>query len=530
MSIALRPYQQAATAALWGWLRENDGNPLVVASVGAGKSVMMAKFIRDCMEGWPDTRIVLATHSASLVQQNYEKLMALYPECDAGIYAAGLGRKQKHAKVLVGTIQSLWRKAFDLQDPSAPQLLIVDECHTISRKDQSMWGKFIAALKVMQPGLRVIGYSGSPFRLDSGYLHEGDDRLFDGVAFEIGMLELIEQGYLCPLVTTQAKAQIDLSNVHIRAGEYVASELEDAAVAATEAAVEEIVWHGAARKAWMVFASGRKSAFAARDAIRARGFSCETILADTPGDARADILERLRTGRLRCVTNVGTLTTGVDVPCVDLIAALFASKSTVKYIQVAGRGARLSPGKVDCLFLDHGGLIAEHGPVDQARPKTKKKAEPAGAPMKVCPDCEAEVQISVMQCPDCGHEFPPGEGGTKITASAASLAILSTQTIRPEWVPVTRVSYARHEKPGKQPSLCVTYRCGLAFHRSWVCFEHQGYAREAAAKWWNRRNTGWPVPATVEEALDRAHDLPEPAAIQVFPDGKYLRVVAERFA
>ncbi len=105
--ITLRPYQEEATAALWEWLANNDGNPLVVASVGAGKSVMMAKFIRDCVEGWPGTRIVLATHSAELVKQDFGKLIDIYPDCPAGIYSAGLNQRKIHSQVLVGSIQSL---------------------------------------------------------------------------------------------------------------------------------------------------------------------------------------------------------------------------------------------------------------------------------------------------------------------------------------------------------------------------------------------------------------------------------------
>lgn len=533
--IELRPYQIDATAALWAWLEANDGNPLVVASVGAGKSLMMAKFIRDCVEGWPDTRIVLATHSAELVRQNFAKLMEIWPGCPAGVYSAGLGVKQINARVLIGTIQSLWRKAFSLQTPSAPDILIVDECHTISRKSQTMWGKFISDLRVMNPELRVVGYSGTHWRLDSGYLHEGDDRMFDGVAYEIGMLELIEMGYLTPLVTVQPDTQIDLSGVHVRGGEYVPAELESAADAITEAAVDEIVRQGVNRKTWLAFCSGRQHAFNVRDAIRARGFSCETVLADTPKDERADILSRLRTGKLRSVTNVSTLTTGVDVPCIDMLAFLRPSKSSSLFTQMAGRGMRLSPGKTDCLVLDFAGLIAEHGPVDQARPKPKRKGPPipAGAPTKECPECEAECLIAARECTECGYEFP-FDDAPKIDASASSLAILSSG-VKPQWVEVTSVSYHRHEKPGGVPTMRVDYHCGLVKHSEWICFEHTGYPRQKACAWWNKRAPGWAVPNTVADALDHpliGHDftqMQKPIAIQVKPEGKYTSITAFRF-
>ena len=41
MSFALRPYQAKALDDLWTWFTEHsDGDPIVEASVGAGKSVL----------------------------------------------------------------------------------------------------------------------------------------------------------------------------------------------------------------------------------------------------------------------------------------------------------------------------------------------------------------------------------------------------------------------------------------------------------------------------------------------------------
>lgn len=531
MSLTLRPYQEQATAALWGWLEANEGNPLVVASVGAGKSLMMAKFIRDCVEGWPDTRIVLATHSGELVKQDFAKLMEIWPQCPAGIYSAGLGKRQIHAQVLVGSIQSLWRRAYDLQTPSVPAILIVDECHTISRKAATMWGKFIADLKIINPELRVIGYSGTHWRLDSGYLHEGDDRMFDGVAFEIGMVELIAQGFLCPLVTVPTDAHIDLSGVHVRGGEYVASELEEAADEITEAAVDEIARHGANRRTWMLFCSGRKHALSVRNAIRRRGFSCETILDDTPPKERTKILNDLRSGALRSVTNVSTLTTGVDVPSIDLIGALRSSKSASLFVQMGGRGMRLYLGKTDCLFLDFANLILEHGPIDQAKPKPKRQSSETGSmPVKACPQCESNNLISAHECRDCGFLFPLADG-PKLEATASLLPVLSTQIVHepPKWVNVTRVSYKKHEKVGKPPSLRVDYNAGLARHSEYICLEHVGYARQKACQWWMRRAQGVPIPATVDEALAETSKLMAPTEIQIKSAGKYIEIVSARF-
>jgi len=148
------------------------------------------------------------------------------------------------------------------------------------------------------------------------------------------------------------------------------------------------------------------------------------------------------------------------------------------------------------------------------------------APTKLCPDCGSVVHASLRQCPDCGHLFPPPE--PQIDPRASQLAILSTG--RPEWVPVTRVSYSRHEKPGKPTSLRVDYASGLATHSEWVCLEHPGYPRRKAAAWWYERAPHLPLPQRVEEALACAGQLRWPAQIAVRPEGRFTRVVAARFA
>jgi DNA repair protein RadD len=116
----------------------------------------------------------------------------------------------------------------------------------------------------------------------------------------------------------------------------------------------------------------------------------------------------------------------------------------------------------------------------------------------------------------------------KVAARAASDALLSTQQ-KAEWSEVTGVTYDRHEKPGKPPSLRVTYRCGLATHSEWVCFEHTGYPREKACAWWQRRVQGVPAPRTVDDALGYVTALPAPSAIQVRPVGQYTEIVGMRF-
>jgi DNA repair protein RadD len=527
MTLSLRPYQRTAIEALYDYFAASVGNPLIVMPTGTGKSVVIAGFTREAIAAYGDTRVLVLTHVKELIQQNFMALLRAWPEAPAGIYSAGLSRRDIHAQILFAGIQSIYRHSRQVQ---RCDLVLIDEAHLLGRGDSGMYRSFLAQLNEINAGLlKVVGFTATPYRLDSGMLHEGKDRLFTDIAFQVPVLDMIQQGYLCPVVPKHTTTQLDVGGVGTRGGEFIAKDLEAAVDRdeVTRAAVAEIVQHGEGRGSWLVFCSGVAHARHVRDAIREHGVSCETVTGDTPGPERDAILAAFKAGRLRCVTNANVLTTGFDAPGVDLIALLRPTKSVGLYVQMVGRGTRLAEGKDDCLVLDFAGNTARHGPIDTVDGRKKEKSEePGEAPIKVCPECQTINHASVRRCIECDHEFPPPV--VKVAPQAASNALLSTQ-VQATWSDVTGISYARHEKPGKPASLRVTYECGLARHSEWVCFEHTGFPRDKAVGWWRRRAGNLPPPATVDEALQQVDQLRRPIAIQVRPAGQYTEIAAARF-
>lgn len=517
---ALRPYQRVSIDKLYEYFMSNVGNPLIVIPTAGGKSVVIAMFVIEVLRQWPDQRILNVTHVKELIEQNFKELIGLWPEAPAGIYSAGLGLRNIHAQILFCGIQSIYDKAFQAQ---RVDLLLVDEAHLIPRKSATMYRRFIDDLLLVNPSMKVIGYTATPYRMDSGMLHKGQDRIFTDIAYEVSVRHLVEQGYLCPLVSKPAQTQIDTSNVSIRGGEYVQRELERAAdvEAITQAAVQEIVDHGQDRRCWLLFASGVAHAGHICDEVRSRGISCDVICDRTKPRERDRIINDLRSGRLRACASMGVLTTGTNIQPVDLIALLRSTKSTGLFVQAAGRGMRLFPGKRDCLVLDFGGNIAEHGPIDAISPRGEKLSDGTGEiPIKVCPACEGNCLLADRFCPHCGHEFP--EPRPKLQQTASTLPVMTNG--EPEWLNVSSVSYALHMKPRMPPSMRVDYWCGFVRHREWKCFEHAGQARVAAAVWWYQR-TGTGAPRTVAEALRLAGTLPKPTRIAVRQVGKYSEIV-----
>lgn len=522
--LTLRPYQQAAIDAIYGYFAENRGHPLVVIPTAGGKSLVMAAFIEGVLRAWPDQRILIVTHVRELIAQNFSELIGLWRDAPAGICSAGLGRRDLGARILFAGIQSIYRRAYDVQQCD---LVLIDEAHLIPAASDTMYRRFLDTLARINPQLKVIGFTATPYRLDSGMLHEGKGALFTDIAYEVSVRQLIDDGYLCPLVSKAAETRLDVTGVGSRGGEFIPSQLQAAVdlPETTEAAIDEVVRLGAERKSWLAFCAGVEHATHVAEAIRARGFSAATIFGDTPKPERDRTIAAFKRGEIRALASMGVLTTGFNAPGVDLIAMLRPTKSAGLYVQMAGRGTRLAPEKENCLVLDFAGNVARHGPIDAVKPKRPGSGE-GEAPVKVCPDCQSILATAVRLCPDCGHAFPPPK--VQVDREASTLAILTTG--KPQWLQVDEVFYRAHEKPGSRPTLQVEYQCGLVRHREWVCFEHTGYARQKAVAWWRQRAQGMPVPHTVTEALAWSRQIAAPTEIAVRPSGRFTEIVSVRFA
>ena len=521
MTFELRDYQRAAIDGLYEyWAKGKGDHPLIVAPTGSGKTAIIAQLVKDAMS-YPDTRVMVLTHVKELLEQGADGLLRMYPEADFGFYSAGIGQKTTRHPITFAGIQSVWEKAHEFIP--APDLILIDEAHMLPRNSNTRYAKFIADMQVCNPLVKVVGLTATPYRLDSGELHKGKGALFDGIAYDIPVADLMEKGWLSPVISKCGKREIDLSGVKKRGGEFIEADLARAAsdpelVAAT---VDEIVTLGADRHGWLVFSSGVEHAKMIAEGIEAHGHSVGVVTGDLCSKERAQTLADFKAGRVRCIVNCNVLTTGFDAPNVDLVAIVRATESTGLYVQIVGRGTRLHPGKTDCLILDYGGNVQRHGFIDQVKPK-KSGSGDGVAPVKKCPDCETYLPTAVRVCPNCGHQFPAPELNHEQTAYSG--AILSSQ-VQAEWLDVTGVTYDRWKKRGggdKPDTLRVTYQCGLISVSEWLCPDHGGYA---ASKFQARRPLLGAMAMTLDECIDECDRWKVPGRVKVAPDGQYHKIL-----
>ena len=419
---------------------------------------------------------------------------------------------------------------FNLQVSGHPSYyaggILVHNCHLIPPDGEGMYRAFLNDAKIINPRVRLVGLTATPFRLASGDICS-ESGLLNTVAYEAGVREMIEAGWLSPLVSKVGMRNADVTGLHIRGGEFIAGEAEELMDAdeLVRSAVREIVEATADRKSCLIFCSGVKHGeHVARVFHEEHGIECGFVEGGTPSGERARLIARFRGDEvagglfkappapLKYLANVGVLTTGFDHPGTDCIALLRPTASAGLFSQMVGRGLRLAPDKKDCLILDFAGNLVRHGPVDLLKAGDRpKKGVPGEAPAKSCENCRRVVHASATVCPECGFEFPKNDK-PKHDAHASTAPVVSEERDdTPLDLEVLETVYMIHAKknapPGHPPSMRVCYRVGgyTDFFNEWICPQHTGYAREKFVEWWKRRSR-FPPPRTVADAVRLARE------------------------
>lgn len=539
MSFELRHYQRASCDAVWECLKNKAGNPVVCLPTGSGKSLCIAELCRAAVQEYAG-RVIVLQHRKELIQQNTEKIRALLPGLPVGIYSAGLNRSQINEDIIVAGIQSVHKRAHEF---GRRHLVVIDEVHLVQKEGEGMYRTFLETLGEINLNLRLVGLTATPYRTGEGSICSPSG-LFQKICYEAKLPALIEAGYLCPIRSDAAEASVDTSGLHIRAGEFITSEMEKLFDSGDHVAkaCQEIVAKTCGRHSIMVFCAGVIHAQDVANYIeKLSGERVGVVTGDTSPLERSSALSDFKAQRLRWLINVSVLTTGFDAPCIDAIAVLRATASPGLFAQICGRGLRVDSSKQDCVVLDFGQNVARHGPLDS--PEYGKKSarrqqgfdSSPGEPGKLCPGCGEKCAPSLKRC-ECGFLFPVNHEET-----ADSKRILSAPVV----YEVIGVHMNRHRKRGAGPdtpdTLRVTYKCeplegkgniSTVEISEWVCLEHpNGFAFRKALEWWKSRSKA-PLWQEADCSIDAAIDFWKrgavaiPRTITAIQEGRFYRIVA----
>jgi DNA repair protein RadD len=531
----LRYYQQRVINDLYKWFESsNEGNPCIVMPTGSGKSHVIAALCKDILQKWPDQKILMLTHVKELIEQNSEKMREHWPNAPMGIYSASIGKKNLGEPITFAGIQSIWKKA---EQVGHIDVIIIDEAHLVGHKDQGCYRKFIADLEKINPALRIIGLSATPYRLGHGLIID-KPAIFDALIDVVGIDELINASpdiggpFLANLRSKVTKVKLDTEGVHKRGGEFIESELQAAVddVNKNHEIVQEIIDIAGDRKAWLFFCTGVAHAIHMKEALLNYGIPAECVTGATPKKEREKILDDFKSGKLRALTNANVLTTGFDYPDIDLIAMLRPTMSPGLYVQMAGRGMRLKSHTDHCLVLDFAGVVEMHGSIRAVRSPMKKGDGNGEAPVKVCQYCNELVGISATVCPACGKPFPEKKEKLKLHLRDDDIMGYDNQKI----MKVTDWKWRKHvSRSSGKAMLAVSYYGGLADPpiTEYFTILHDGYSGKRAQQDLSRIalkcnvDSGWHL---FEHDLDEMAFLfnrsKPPASIEYETEGKFHRI------
>ena len=521
----LRDYQQRSIDQLYAWFAGNDkGNPCMVLPTGAGKSHIVAALCKDALQSWPETRVLMLTHVKELIQQNAEKMREHWRGAPMGIYSAAIGCKQLGEPITFAGIQSIRKRA---KEVGHIDLCLIDECHLVSHKDEGGYRTFLSELKAINPALRVVGLTATPYRLGHGLITDRP-ALFDALIEPVTIEELIHKGYLSTLRSKITKATLDTSGVHKRGGEFIESELQ-AAVDTDENnlnVVREVIELAGDRKAWLFFCAGVHHAQAIADVLNAHGIPADCVTGATTKKERERIIDDFKAGRLRALTNANVLTTGFDYPDIDLIAMLRPTMSASLYVQMAGRGMRVKSHTDHCLVLDFAGVVQSHGPITAVVPPKRKGEGNGEAPVKVCDNCGELVHISAKFCPACGAAFPEPEKQKLQLRQDDIMGLDGDEMALTSW------HWRKHtSRASGKEMLAVTYYGALSDPavKEYLPILHDGYAGQKAmaelGKIAAKAGILFDGAGSLEDGAERLNAGRMPTAIKYRRDGEYYRVI-----
>lgn len=397
---ALRDYQQKAVDATVNHFRADRQPAVIVLPTGAGKSLVIAELARVARG-----RVLVLAHVRELVEQNHAKLVGL--GADAGIFSAGLERKDSDHKTIFGGIQSVARAEDDFFKNFS--MVIIDECHRISMDAESQYRQVLQKLQRQNPEICILGLTATPYRLGYGWIYEthaekrlrrtDNERFFKKCIFELSLKHMINKGYLTPPVRIDSPvACYDFSSLKLNGTAYAQTQIEQLLKdqkRITPVIIQNIIDMSKDRHGIMIFTS---SVTHAREIMRSLPpFVSALIVGDTESRERDETIAAFKARKLRFLVNVSVLTTGFDAPHVDAIAILRPTESASLYQQIVGRGLRLSEGKTDCLILDYTGQDHDifSPEIEDPRPDPRAKIVDV-----ICPQCGVTNQFWGIQNAD----------------------------------------------------------------------------------------------------------------------------------
>ncbi|QES88833.1 DEAD/DEAH box helicase [Rhizosphaericola mali] len=329
-------------------------NEILILPTGAGKSIVIAKILEPL-----DGKTLILQPSKEILEQNYAKYISSGNK--ASIYSASAGQKEV-SNVTFATIGSVINKKHLF---NGVKYILIDECHLVN-PETGMYQEFLNSF----PNAKVLGLTATPYRLTTGsegamleFITRTSPRIFSKVLGYVQTKVLFDAGYLSKL-EYYSFSVIDRSKLTVNSS---GSDFTEASLKRYYKAIDMPSKIAGIAKSilskktnLLIFCSLLEEAISV-----SRKISGSVILTgDTKTLERERILAQFKAGKIKCLINVGVLTTGFDYPALEAVLIARSTMSLALYYQIIGRVMRICPGKESAWVVDMGGNINFFGKIE----------------------------------------------------------------------------------------------------------------------------------------------------------------------
>jgi DNA repair protein RadD len=369
MSFQPRPYQREAIDVAVDFFHDKKKkfNGIEILPTGSGKSVVIANIAKE-LTG----KTVVFQPSKEILEQNFKKFLSYGYR--AGIYSASAGMKYID-DITFCTIGSVAKKIHLFEKFKN---IIIDECHLVNPAG-GMYENFINTLS----HTKVLGLTATPYRLASGaegaelrFITRQSPRIFNKVLYYVQNDVLFNAGHLAPLKYFSFNV-IDRTMLSMNSS---GTDFTDASMKAYYRQINMpkiTIEYGnrllKKRNNLLVFCALIEEAMQVAKGIP----GSVVITGETELPVRTKILNEFKSGKIRCMINVGVLTTGFDYPQLEAVLIARSTMSLSLYYQIVGRVMRpfkYADGSIkEGWIVDLGGNINLFGKIETMKITTDEK-------------------------------------------------------------------------------------------------------------------------------------------------------------
>jgi superfamily II DNA or RNA helicase len=398
----------------------------IYASVSAGKTIMQAMLAKHGqmvaeLANKQQLKMLFLARTGELVEQNSEEMWGMGAR--NSVYSASLGLKRAEYPVIVGSEGTVCRSLDTALKNFIPDILFIDECHQVDFENpECQYMKIILELQIRNPKLRIIGYTGSPFR----GVQPIKGKFWKHQIYKIDMWELVGMGFVhapvfgfgddedhfdfSSIEKPVEEGTEDLSKEQLKQMENIILKDKEK----IHGIMNKIIHATKDRNCVLITCSGSKHIKECAAFLPEGSYAI--INEKTPYKERKAIKEGCNNGTIKYVLQIGCWTVGVNIPPIDTIVILRRIGSLTLLIQLIGRGIRklkdyhhkLGMLKHDCLVLDFSDTMETMGemfndPILEAAQFEKAKRD--DMELKRCPRCDFMNGEFARRC--MGEDFRP---------------------------------------------------------------------------------------------------------------------------